>query len=45
MIWSTKEDDQIKWGKLDEGTFNLKEARMYLEHRNLEDKVAWYANV
>eukprot|EP00253_Pinus_taeda_P013691 PITA_13691 len=45
MIRSTQEEDQLKWEKLDRGTFNLKEARIYLEHQNLEDKVAWYQNV
>ena len=45
MIGSTQEKDQLRWGKLKGGTFNLKEARMYIEHRDIEDKVAWYSNV
>lgn len=45
MIQSTQEEDQLRWGKFDGGTFNLKEAKRYLEHQDLEDKVAWYPNV
>ena len=33
------EDDQLRWGKLDGGTYNLKEAKLYIEQRHLEEKM------
>ena len=37
--------DKLRWGMLAGGSFNLKEARHYLDNREEQDNVAWYENV